>query len=451
MGKYFGTDGIRGLSNTPPMDVETALKVGMAAGAYFRNGSHKHRVIIGKDTRLSSYMIENALTAGFISMGMEVFLVGPMPTPAVAVITRSMRADVGVMISASHNPYQDNGIKLFRPNGLKLSDEAEAEIEKLIDSDLNSHTSEPSKLGRAKRIDDAAGRYIEYVKQTFPKRKNLEGLKIALDCSNGAAYKIAPIVFWELGADVISISTEPNGFNINDNCGSTHPELISQKVIETGADIGISLDGDSDRLIVCDEKGKIIDGDQIMAAIAENWNSRNRLSKRGIVTTVMSNMGLEEFLNSQGLKLERTKVGDRHVIQKMQSEGYNLGGEQSGHIIFNDFTTTGDGILAALQVLAALVDSQKPANEVLNVFDPYPQILKNIRYNKNKICPLENDNIKDSINQLNNELGTKGRIVVRKSGTEPLIRIMVEGKESGLIEAIPDKIADEINLLNISA
>lgn len=436
MGKFFGTDGIRGKSNIAPMDATTALKVGMAAGAFFTKGKHRHRVIIGKDTRLSGYMIEQALTAGFLSMGMDVFLVGPMPTPAVAFITRSMRADVGVMISASHNPYHDNGIKLFQPNGLKLSDKAEEKIEKLIEENLEKYCADPQNLGRAKRIDDAMGRYIEYVKQTFPKNETLSGLRVVLDCANGAAYKIAPIVLWELGAEVIPINCAPNGFNINDNCGSTYPEVLSKEVKKTKADIGISLDGDADRLIISDEKGNIVDGDQIMAAIAINLNERGKLKGDGIVGTIMSNMGLEKFLDKKKLKFFRTKVGDRYVTEAMREHGFNFGGEQSGHLIFNDYTTTGDGILAALQVLASVVQSNKKASEVLNVFKPWPQIKKNMEYSLNAENPLENSQIKKKIEEMEKLIKNEARIIVRKSGTEPLIRIMVEGKDEGKIKDI---------------
>ena len=446
MAKLFGTDGIRGKSNVSPMDAETALRVGMAAGAYFTKGGHRHRVIIGKDTRLSGYMIEPALTAGFIAMGMDVFLVGPLSTPAVALVTRSMRGDVGVMISASHNPYHDNGIKLFQPNGLKLSDEAEEEIERLINSDLSKYKAKAKNLGRAKRIDDAAGRYIEYLKQTFPKRARLDGLKIVLDCANGAAYKIAPIVFWELGAEVVTINANPDGFNINDKCGSTHPESLIKKVKEEKADIGIALDGDADRVLVCDEKGNVIDGDQIMAAIATSWHARKMLKGGALVTTVMSNMGLEKYVESIGLKLVRTRVGDRYVTAKMRDIGANLGGEQSGHIIFNDYTTTGDGILAALQVLAALVEQNKKASAVLNVFKPWPQILINIRI-EGKKNPLENEKIKKLIASFEKKLGKNGRLVIRKSGTEPLIRVMAEGKNKTQIEKIASAIESEIKKL----
>jgi phosphoglucosamine mutase len=441
--KLFGTDGIRGMSNIAPMDAETALRVGMAAGAYFTKGGHKHRVLIGKDTRLSGYMIEPALTAGFVAMGMDVFLVGPLPTPAVALVTRSMRADVGVMISASHNPYFDNGIKLFQPNGLKLSDAAENEIETLINSDLSKFKAKAPDLGRVKRIDDAAGRYIEYLKQTFPKRAKLDGLKIVLDCANGAAYKVAPIILWELGAEVITINANPNGFNINDKCGSTHPESLSAKVKEVGADIGIALDGDADRLVVCDEKGKIIDGDQIMAAIAANWHARNKITGGALVTTVMSNMGLEKYIESIGLKLERTRVGDRYVMAKMRDIGANLGGEQSGHIIFNDYTTTGDGTLAALQLLAAISEQNKPASQVLNVFEAWPQILKNVKLS-GKGNPLDNEKVKTLITKTENEIGDNGRLVIRKSGTEPLIRIMMEGKDKKQIEKFTSDLENEI-------
>jgi phosphoglucosamine mutase len=444
--KLFGTDGIRGKSNIAPMDAETALRVGMAAGAYFTKGGHRHRVIIGKDTRLSGYMVEPALTAGFIAMGMDVFLVGPLPTPAVALVTRSMRGDVGVMISASHNAYHDNGIKFFQPNGLKLSDEAEDEIERLVGSDLSKYKAKSKNLGRAKRIDDAAGRYIEYLKQTFPKRARLDGLKVVLDCANGAAYKVAPIIFWELGAEVITINASPDGFNINDKCGSTHPESLIKKVKEEKADIGIALDGDSDRVLVCDEKGKVIDGDQIMAAIAKSWHSRKMLKGGALVSTIMSNMGLEKYIESIGLKLVRTRVGDRYVTAKMRDIGANLGGEQSGHIIFNDYTTTGDGILAALQILASLVGQDKKASEVLNVFTPWPQILKNIKI-EGKKNPLENEKIKKLIGSFEKTLGKNGRLVIRKSGTEPLIRIMAEGKNRKQIERIAGEIESAIKKL----
>ncbi len=445
MRKYFGTDGIRGLSNIAPMDANTALKVGQASGAYFTKGEHRHKVIIGKDTRLSGYMIEQALTAGFLSMGMDVFLVGPMPTPAVAMITRSMRADVGVMISASHNPFHDNGIKLFQPNGLKLSDESEEEIESLMDKNLNQYFAKPEKLGRAKRIEDAMGRYIEYVKQTFPKRENLSGLKVVLDCANGAAYKVAPIILWELGAQIVSINCKPDGFNINENCGSTYPEIISQEVIKHGADIGISLDGDADRLIVCDENGKIIDGDQIMGAIATIQKDRGKLKGSAIVSTIMSNMGLEKYLESIDIKLIRSQVGDRYVIQEMRENGCNFGGEQSGHLIFNDYTTTGDGIIAALQILSALVQQKKKASEVLNVFKPWPQVKINIAFSRGEDNPLEMPSIKNAIEDIKNSNKDSARIVLRKSGTEPLIRIMVEGENEKEVYSIANNIENLIS------
>lgn len=451
MVKFFGTDGIRGKSNTAPMDAQTALKIGMAAGAYFTKGKHRHRVIIGKDTRLSGYMIEQALTAGFLSMGMDVFLVGPMPTPAVALITRSMRADVGVMISASHNPYHDNGIKFFQPNGLKLTDEAESEIESLIEKNLDSYCATPENLGRAKRIEDAMGRYIEYIKQTFPKRSTLSGLKIVLDCANGAAYKVAPIILWELGAEVVSINCSPNGFNINDNCGSTYPHILGEEVLKYSADIGISLDGDADRLIVADEKGDVIDGDQIMGAIATNLNKRGKLKGGSVISTIMSNMGLEKYLESNGINLFRTKVGDRHVMKAMRDKGCNFGGEQSGHIIFNDFTTTGDGILAALQVLSTIIESDSRASEVLNVFKPWPQAKRNIVLANMRENPLGDPSIKEQIKVLEQNLGENGRIVIRKSGTEPLVRIMVEGTDETQIEEVASLIENKITSILKSA
>lgn len=449
MGKYFGTDGIRGKSNIAPMDAETALKVGMAAGAYFTKGKHRHRVIIGKDTRLSGYLIEQALTAGFLSMGMDVFLLGPLPTPAVAMCTRSLRGDVGVMISASHNPYYDNGIKLFQPNGLKLSDEAEAEIESLIESDLSKFKAKQGALGRAKRIDDAAGRYIEYTKQTFPKRCSLSGKKIVLDCANGAAYKVAPTVLWELGAEVITIGNNPNGFNINENCGSTHPHNLTQKVLEHSADLGIALDGDADRVILCDEKGNIIDGDQLIAAIAVSLKNNKRLKNNGVATTVMSNMGMEKFLESNNIKLVRSQVGDRYVMEAIRENGFNLGGEQSGHIIFNEYTTTGDGLLAAIQALASMVLQDKPASEVFNNYKPFPQVLKNIKFNPEKGNPLESEEVKEIISAAENELNGSGRVLVRKSGTEPLIRIMVEGEDKNLVSDISQDISIKLEKIII--
>lgn len=428
----FGTDGIRGTANIYPMTPEIALKVGMAAGSYFTNGKHRHKVVIGKDTRLSGYMIEPALTSGFISAGMDVFLVGPMPTPAIAMLTRSLRADLGVMISASHNPFFDNGIKLFDAKGFKLSDEVENEITNRVNGITPIKVADPDQLGRAKRLDDAPGRYIEYVKQTFPKGKTLSGMKIVLDCANGAAYHLAPNILWELGAEVSSIGIQPNGFNINQNCGSTAPQILCEEVLKRGANIGIALDGDADRLVVCDEKGNVIDGDQLLAVIARHQKKLGTLKGKGVVATCMSNMGLGEYLNNQELNLERTQVGDRYVSQLMWEKGYNVGGEQSGHIILHDYSTTGDGILAALQILAALIESKKPASEALKVFTPYPQLLKNIRFSSHN--PLNNSTVKQAISDSEAMLGAEGRVLIRKSGTEPLIRVMGEGKDQQLVE-----------------
>lgn len=442
--KYFGTDGIRGRANSSPMDAETALKVGMAAGHYFTRGTHRHKVVIGKDTRLPGYLIENALTAGFIAAGMDVLLVGPLPTPAVAMITRSMRADIGVMISASHNTYEDNGIKLFNPNGTKLSDEVEIAIEKLIDANPAKLRVSPENLGRAKRIDDAAGRYVEYVKFTFPKRQSLDGLKVVVDCANGASYNLAPTIFWELGAEVVSIGVDPNGFNINKGCGSTYPSLLCETVKREKADIGIALDGDADRVIACDENGEIIDGDQIMASIATYWKNNGKLQGGGIVATQMSNLAMEKYLNEQGLHVERVQVGDRYVVAKMREKGYNLGGEQSGHIIFSDFTTTGDGLVAALQMMAFIVEEKKKASKALRVFKPMPQILTNVKFSNNSTDPLKNKNVKSIISSYEKSLAGKGRIFIRKSGTEPLIRVMVEGEDKNKITKISQEIALEI-------
>jgi phosphoglucosamine mutase len=442
--KYFGTDGIRGTSNSGVMTPEIALKVGQAAGSYFRNGDHRHKVVIGKDTRLSGYMIEPALTSGFVSAGMDVVLVGPMPTPAVAMLTRSLRADLGVMISASHNPYHDNGIKLFNKVGLKLSDEVELEIEKRLQGDSDIKLAAPDLLGRAKRLDDAQGRYIEFAKATFPKRLNLSGLKIVVDCANGASYKIAPTVLWELEADVISLGVEPNGFNINDKCGSTSSEAMCREVVKQKADIGIALDGDADRLVVCDEKGKIVDGDQLMGLIAKHQKDLGTLQGGGIVATLMSNLGLEKYLESIDLNLKRTQVGDRYVAKFMRENGYNVGGEQSGHIIMRDHVTTGDGLVAALQVLAVMVQTQKSASEVCNVFEPYPQLLKNVRFNKKD--PLENSDVKKSIFDAENLLKVDGRLLIRKSGTEPLIRVMAEGKDKVMVTKAVDSVVDSIKI-----
>jgi phosphoglucosamine mutase len=442
MRKFFGTDGIRGLTNRAPMTAETAMRVGMAAGAHFLRGDHKHRVVIGKDTRLSGYMLENALVAGFTSVGMDVVQVGPMPTPAVAMLTRSMRADLGVMISASHNPFLDNGIKLFGPDGYKLSDEDEMQIEFLLTQE--ARLADPSHIGRAKRIDDARGRYIHAVKQSLPESVRLDGLKMVLDCANGAAYNSAPTVFWELGADVVAIGVEPNGTNINAQCGSTSPGLLQETVVASGADIGVALDGDADRLIIVDEKGAIVDGDQIMALIGASWARQGRLKGGGVVATVMSNLGLERFLQGEGLTLERTKVGDRYVLERMKSGGFNVGGEQSGHMILSDHATTGDGTLAALQVLAELVGAGKPASELLHQFDPVPQLLKNVRFAGGK--PLDNAQVQAAIAEGEAALNGRGRLVIRASGTEPVIRVMAEGDDAGQVERVVDLICDAVRV-----
>ncbi len=438
--KYFGTDGIRGATNAGAMTAAMAMKVGMAAGAYFQRGDHKHRVLIGKDTRLSGYMLESALVAGFTSVGMDVVMVGPLPTPAVAMLTQSMRADIGVMISASHNPFADNGIKLFGPDGYKLSDEAELTIEQLIDSDMPLVPS--AQIGRARRIEDAQGRYIHFAKATFPENLRLDGLRVVIDCANGAAYKVAPSALWELGADVVAIGVTPNGTNINDGVGSTAPQTLSETVVASGADIGIALDGDADRLIIVDEHGKIVDGDQLMATIAGSWARAGRLSGGGLVATVMSNLGLERHLSAQGLGLVRTAVGDRYVLEKMRGSGYNVGGEQSGHIILSDYGTTGDGLVAALQILAELKRSGAPASEVLHRFEPLPQLLKNVRFAGGK--PLEHDAVKAVIAAAEADLAGTGRLVIRPSGTEPVIRVMAEGDDARQVETLVDRICDAV-------
>ena len=440
--KYFGTDGIRGLTNTPPMTAEMAMRVGMAAGKHFLRGEHKHRVVIGKDTRLSGYMMESALTSGFASAGMDVVLLGPMPTPAVAMLTRSMRADLGVMISASHNPYYDNGIKLFGPDGYKLSDADELAIEAMIDGDLADIRAEPANLGRVRKLEDARGRYIHAAKSTFPSDLRLDGLRIVVDCANGAAHNVAPSVFWELGADIEVLGVSPNGFNINDGVGSTAPQALADKVLAVGADIGIALDGDADRLIMADEQGRIIDGDQLMGLITRSWHEAGTLQGNGLVATVMSNLGLERYLEGRGLHMCRTKVGDRHVLEAMKAKGYNVGGEQSGHIIMSDYTTTGDGIVAALQVLAVIVREGRAASEATHVFDPYPQLLKNVRYNGGQ--PLENDRVKATIADAERRLGNHGRLVIRKSGTEPLIRVMAEADDEQLVAEVVDEICEAV-------
>jgi phosphoglucosamine mutase len=441
--KYFGTDGIRGTANQFPITAEIAVKIGMAVAAKFTNGSHHHRVLIGKDTRLSGYMVESALTAGFLAAGMDVLLVGPVPTPAVSMLTKSFRADIGIMISASHNPFYDNGIKIFDKNGDKLSDEVEREIENLIDNADNSCLAKADKLGKAKRIEDARGRYMWSVKNTFPKDKTLDGLKIVLDCANGAAYSMAPAILWELGAEVIAIGIEPNGFNINEGCGSTHPEFLSKTVLENNADIGIALDGDADRLLVVDEKGQVVAGDKIIGLIAEKLHNEGNLKKDTVVATQMSNLALEEYLRYFGVSLIRTNVGDRYVLEEMKKSGYNFGGEQSGHLVLSDYSTTGDGLVAALQVLAVLANQEKPASEILNIFELMPQILINVKY-QNEKNPLENLEVKNAILEVEKQLGNDGRVLVRKSGTEKLIRVMVEGKDQAKIETAANCISDKI-------
>ena len=440
--KYFGTDGIRGTVNGDKMTAEIALRLGMAAGQYFRRGQHRHRVVIGKDTRLSGYMIEPALVAGFTAMGMDVFLFGPIPTPGVAFLTRSLRADIGVMISASHNEYQDNGIKLFGPDGFKLSDEIEFEIESLMDTSSQAALVPASDLGRAKRIDDSQARYIEFAKRTFPREMNLEGIKLVIDCANGAAYKVAPTALWELGAEVVSIGVSPDGTNINKDCGSTRPALLSERVKAEKADIGIALDGDADRLIVCDENGNIIDGDQIMGLVTDDWHKRDLLSAPGIVATIMSNLGLERHLQDNGLSLARTQVGDRYVVEHMRRHGFNLGGEQSGHMVLSDYSTTGDGLIAGLQVLATMKHSGRPASDLTQVFEPVPQILENVRFTSG--APLENDDVKKAIAAAEIKLGNQGRLVIRTSGTEPLIRVMGEGDDAALVKNVVAEIVGTI-------
>ena len=440
--KLFGTDGIRGTANRGNMTAEVALKVGMAAALQFRNGDHRNRVVIGKDTRLSGYLLEPALTAGFISMGMDVILVGPMPTPAIAMLTRSLRADLGVMISASHNPFEDNGIKLFGPDGYKLSDAVEAEIEANVADGMSKNMIVSSKLGRAKRLYDAGGRYTEFVKRTFPRGQTLDGLKIVIDCANGAAYKVAPEVLWELGAEVIPVGVDPDGYNINKGCGSTDTDYMCSQVVSHGADIGIALDGDADRLMVCDEQGAMVDGDQIMALIAKNWLDRDLLKGGGLVATVMSNLGLEKYLNRIGLNLERTKVGDRYVVEHMRANGFNIGGEQSGHIVLGEHLTTGDGLMAALQILAVVVASDGPASKVTRLFDPLPQLLKNVRYGIGQ--PLEDTLVKNAIKEGEARLSDTGRVLIRKSGTEALIRVMAEGEDESLILSVVDNIVSAV-------
>ena len=440
--RYFGTDGIRGQSNIFPMTPDLAMRVGIAVGTIFRRGSHRHRVVIGKDTRLSGYMLENAMVAGFTAAGIDAFVLGPIPTPAVAMLTRSLRADIGVMISASHNPYEDNGIKLFGPDGYKLSDDIEQQIEELLEKDLSGQLAKSDDIGRAKRIDGVHDRYIEHAKRTLPRDVTLQGLRIAIDCANGAAYKVVPEALWELGADVVPIGVEPDGFNINKDCGSTSPEALSKKVREMRADIGIALDGDADRVILVDERGHVVDGDQLLAVIAQSWKEDGRLSRPGIVATVMSNLGLERFLKGHGLDLVRTPVGDRYVLEQMLSGGYNLGGEQSGHIILSDYATTGDGFVAALQVLAVVQKLRRPVSEVCHRFDPLPQILKNVRHKGGK--PLDDSDVKSAISDGEKRLNGHGRLLIRSSGTEPVIRVMGEGEDRILVEDVVDTIVSAL-------
>ncbi len=438
--RLFGTDGIRGLANTYPMTSEVALKAGMAAGRLFScNGQHRHRVVIGKDTRLSGYMIETALTSGFTAAGVDVFLLGPVPTPGVAMLTRSMRADLGVMISASHNESRDNGIKFFDPDGYKLSDEMEDRMAAMIAGPSDTLMVSAENIGRAKRVESAQERYVEFAKRTLPRDVRLDGLRIVIDCANGAGYQVAPNALWELGAEVIKIGVDPNGTNINLKCGSTAPQTLCDKVREVRADIGIALDGDADRVVIVDEKGQVVDGDQIMAVIAESWHKRGNLAAGGIVATVMSNLGLEHYLRDLGLTMARTAVGDRYVVEHMRKHGFNLGGEQSGHIVLSDFTTTGDGLVSALQVLAVVVQTGKPVSEVCSRFERLPQVLKNVRYANGK--PLEKDAVIKAIDSGKARLGTKGRVVIRPSGTEPVIRVMAEGDNQQLVNQVVDDIA----------
>ncbi|MBI4967851.1 MAG: phosphoglucosamine mutase [Rhodospirillales bacterium] len=444
--KLFGTDGVRGTANAEPMTAETALRIGMAAGSHFIRGDHRHVAVIGKDTRLSGYLLEPALTAGFVAVGMDVVLVGPLPTPAVAMLTRSLRADLGVVISASHNPYQDNGIKLFGPDGYKLSDEVELEIETKLDNGLEQFRVGPDKLGRARRLDDALGRYIEYVKNTFPRHLRLDGLKIVVDCANGAAYRVAPTVLWELGAEVVKLGVDPDGLNINKGCGSLAVDALCAAVVTHGADLGLALDGDADRVVMCDEHGQIVDGDQVMALIASLWHKQGRLKGDTVVATVMSNLGLEKYLAQMGVALLRTPVGDRYVVERMRADGFNLGGEQSGHIVLSDTSTTGDGLVAGLQVLAALVESGQPASRVLRLFEPYPQKLVNIRLPEGTSAAslLDSDPVKRAIAAAERSLAQSGRLLIRKSGTEPLIRVMVECAEAVQVESIANDVAGAV-------
>ncbi len=447
--KLFGTDGIRGKANVDPITAETALKVAQAAALQLRRGTHRHKVVIGKDTRLSGYMLEPAMQSGFISMGMDVILVGPLPTPAVAMLTRSLRADLGVMISASHNPYQDNGIKLFGADGYKLSDDAELAIEERLQFPMTKELAPSADLGRASRLEDASGRYIEYVKNTFPKGLRLDGMKIVVDCANGAAYKVAPRILYELGAEVISIGISPDGTNINRDCGATATAALQEAVVRHGAHIGIALDGDADRLILVDENGTVVDGDQIMALIAKSWKENGQLKGGGVVSTVMSNLGFERFLKTQSLQLKRMPVGDRYVVDHMRNNNYNVGGEQSGHIILGEYSTTGDGLIAALQVLAVIRHAKDRVSKICQVFTPVPQLLKNVRY-KNEVS-LDNKIMQDMIRKAEQKMASSGRILVRKSGTEPLIRVMAEGDDAALVKSVVDELCDFITVVDNAA
>lgn len=444
--KLFGTDGVRGQANVEPMTAETAMKIGMAAGRCLARGEHRHTVVIGKDTRLSGYMLEPALTAGFISVGMDVVLLGPLPTPAVAMLTRSLRADLGVVISASHNPFEDNGIKLFGHDGYKLSDEAELEIETSVSDGLGDSLVPSARLGRARRLDDAVGRYIEYAKSTFPRGMRLDGLKIVIDCANGAAYKAAPAVLWELGATIIPIGVSPDGLNINHDCGSLYPDTMCSQVVAHGADLGIALDGDADRVVSCDEHGRLLDGDQLIGTIAGFQQRSGQLRGEGVVTTVMSNLGLEHYLSSLGLTLQRTQVGDRYVVERMRAGGYNVGGEQSGHIVLSDHATTGDGLVAALQILAVLVETGRPAGVALRCFEPLPQVLRNVRLNPGDSADavLSEASVVRAVSSAEAVLGNSGRVLIRKSGTEPLIRVMAEGEDEGKVATAVNSIVDVV-------
>ena len=440
--KLFGTDGVRGRANTHPMTAEMALRLGAAAGRYFRrDGSPGHRVVIGKDTRLSGYMLENALTAGLTSTGMNVLLLGPVPTPAVGFLTRSMRADLGVMISASHNPSEDNGIKFFGPDGFKLSDEAEIEIESIVAGEIQM--AQAANIGRAKRIEDGRGRYQEFVKTTFPAGLRLDGLKVVIDCANGAAYRAAPEVLWELGATVVPVGVNPNGTNINDRCGSTYTQTAAEAVVAHGADVGICLDGDADRVMILDEKGHVADGDQIMAMLASRWAEEGKLKGGALVATVMSNLGLERHLSARGLRLERTAVGDRYVVERMRAGGFNLGGEQSGHIVMTDYATTGDGLIAGLQFLSEMARTGQRASELVRQFETVPQMLKNVRFSAGA-QPLETESVKAVIGASEERIKGKGRILIRKSGTEPLIRVMAECEDEAMLRAVVEEIVGAV-------